>query len=190
MFDVAEFVISLTSYKEPFWGNAPEIAVVGRSNVGKSSFINMLCNRHNLARTSSTPGKTRLINVFKIDNGMFFLIDLPGYGYQAKSKSETKTWAPMIEKYLTGSKNLKLVVLLVDIRHAPSEQDLQMSKYLYFNQIPYITVATKSDKIAKSKQKQYLKVIDSALGVGVDNIIPVSNVDGHNRDTVISRIIS
>jgi GTP-binding protein len=228
MFTISEFVTSLTAYSSPLSDSTPEIAVVGRSNVGKSSFINMLCNRRNLARISGTPGKTRLINIFKIGYnvsnndishpatprlsetcsaslavckqtvgsvaaplrgrgtfGELFLVDLPGYGYQAKTKSEAEKWAPMIEKYLTGSKNLKLVILLVDIRHSPSVLDVEMSKYLHFHQIPYIVVATKSDKIAKTRVKEHLQVLDKGLGIGVDNITPVSNETGYNRDKVI-----
>jgi GTP-binding protein len=186
----AEFITSYVRYGEPFPDGLPEIAVVGRSNVGKSSFINMLCGVRQLARVSNTPGRTRLINLFRINGDEFYIVDLPGYGFQAGAKSDTKDWAAMIEGYLCGSPELKQVILLADIRHAPTEQDITMQKYLYFNKIPYTVIATKSDKLSKMRIASQLRELDNAFGVGIDNIIPVSNETGYNKDKVTEAIFS
>lgn len=148
----------------------PEIAMVGRSNVGKSSLINMLLNRKNLARTSSTPGKTQLINFFDID-GKFTFVDLPGYGYARVSKAQKATWGKIIETYLKSRKNLLEVILLVDLRHKPTAEDIQMYNWIKSFGFNGIVVATKHDKIKKSQLQKHIKVIRDALGMDKDAVL-------------------
>ena len=143
----AEFVTSLADYG-PFEGRGlPQIAVVGKSNVGKSTMINRLCRRNQLARTSSTPGKTRLINIFLL-NGSFHLVDLPGYGFAKVDKKEKQRWGTMMQDYFTQSEALKHVLCLVDIRHEPTADDMTMNRFLRETGIPFTVIATKADKSA------------------------------------------
>ena len=135
-----------------------EIAFAGRSNVGKSSLINAMLNRANLARTSGKPGKTRTINFYLI-NERFRFVDLPGYGYAQVSKRERKKWGEIIERYLKQRKNLKAIVLIVDIRHAPSPQDLDMYRWIKAYGYDAIIVATKADKISKGQRQKHLNII-------------------------------
>lgn len=165
----------------------PEIAIVGRSNVGKSSIINMLAGNKKLAKTSATPGRTRLINLFQADDE-FMLVDLPGYGYAKASADEQNKWAAMIEEYLHTSEQLKAVILLVDIRHAPSEKDKQMLEWLVHFNVPVIIVATKVDKIKKSELSKCKQVLARDLKVGVDNIIVTSAQTGVGKNAVLSSI--
>lgn len=140
----------------------PEVAVVGRSNVGKSSLINRSLNRKKLAKSSSTPGKTRTINMYLI-NDAFHIVDLPGYGYARAAKTERARWARMIEQYMRRREQLCGVILLVDIRHPPSENDILMKGWLEDNQLPYLVVATKADKISRGRRKGHLEAIRSGL---------------------------
>ena len=140
----------------------PEVAIVGRSNVGKSSLINRLANRKNLAKSSSTPGKTRTIN-FYCFNRSWYLVDLPGYGFAKVSRSEKARWGKMIEKYLSGRKTLRGVILLVDIRHSPSVDDRTMKDWLEHHQIPFMVVATKADKLSRSARQKNLAMIRREL---------------------------
>ena len=140
----------------------PEVALAGRSNVGKSSFINTLLNRKNLARTSGKPGKTQLLNFFNIDDKLR-LVDVPGYGYARVSKKEREKWGRMIEEYLTSRENLKAVVSLVDFRHEPSADDVQMYEFLKYYEIPVILVATKADKIPRGKWNNHESIIKKKL---------------------------
>lgn len=156
------FVTSAVTKDQYPESELPEIAVVGRSNVGKSSLINMLLNRKNLARTSSTPGKTQLINFFDID-GKFTLVDLPGYGYARVSKEQKKTWGTIIETYLKTRKNLLEVILLVDLRHKPTAEDIEMYKWINTYGFNGIVVGTKHDKIKKSQLQKHIKVIRDTL---------------------------
>lgn len=165
----------------------PEICVVGRSNVGKSTFINMLVGKR-IAQTSSQPGRTRLINVFGINDGQLNLIDLPGYGYAVAPKSQRDKWGAMIEGYLTKSNNLKQVFALVDIRHDPTELDKTMLMFLYHYGLPFTVIATKADKLSKVRQKQNIMRISTVLGVGRDDIIPVSGLAVSGREAVLDRI--
>lgn len=148
----------------------PEIAFAGRSNVGKSSFINSMINRRNLARTSGKPGKTRTIN-FYIINDEFRLVDLPGYGYAKVSKAEKKKWGHIIEEYLNTRKNLREVILIVDIRHRPTDQDLMMYNWIKTFGYNGIVVATKADKISKGKIEKHLKIIREKLGLENHNLL-------------------
>lgn len=140
----------------------PEVALAGRSNVGKSSFINTLLNRKNLARTSGKPGKTQLLNFFNVDDKLR-LVDVPGYGYARVSKKEREKWGRMIEEYLTSRENLKAVVSLVDFRHEPSADDVQMYEFLKYYEIPVILVATKADKIPRGKWNKHESMIKKKL---------------------------
>ncbi len=153
----------------------PEIAFAGRSNVGKSSFINSMLNKKNLARTSSKPGKTRTIN-FYIINDSFRFVDLPGYGYAIASKAEKEKWGEIIERYLTDRKNLKEVILIVDMRHEPTDQDLMMYQWIKSFGYTGIVVATKADKLSKGSWQKYIKVIKNKLDIKDTNlIIPYSS---------------
>lgn len=154
----------------------PEIAFAGRSNVGKSSLFNTLVNRRNFARVSGSPGKTRTINFFEI-NGEFRIVDLPGYGYAKVSKSQSKEWGPMMEIYLENRSNLLKVVQLVDVRHAPSAQDVQMYDYLRYHGLDGIVVATKADKVSRNELNKNINIIKKTLKLGADDIIvPVSSL--------------
>ncbi len=144
----------------------PEVAVVGRSNVGKSSLINAIFKR-NIAKVSSSPGKTRLINFFLLNDKIYF-VDLPGYGYAAVSKAEREKWRRMIEKYFYTRENLKLVILLVDSRHEPTKLDIMMKEWLDSLGIPYIVVATKADKLNQSEKAKTKKRIRETLNLPKD----------------------
>ncbi|MFM1514760.1 ribosome biogenesis GTP-binding protein YihA/YsxC [Helcococcus ovis] len=164
--------------------NLPEIALAGRSNVGKSSLINSLVNRKNLARTSSKPGKTRTVNFYNID-GKFRLVDLPGYGYAAVSKSEKDKWAETIETYLSVRENLREVILLVDIRHEPTENDVMMYNWIIEMGFSGYVIATKLDKIGKSRLQQHIKTVATKLGIDDrKKIIYYSSETKENRDYI------
>ena len=167
--------------------NLPEILLLGRSNVGKSSLINMLANNSKLAKVSSTQGKTKLINYF-LFNKEFVLVDLPGYGYAETSKVEQQRWSKMINGYIEKTQNLANAILIVDVRHLPSKQDIQMFDYLSFNNIPVTIVATKYDKIKKSERMKKLSDIATALKVGVENIYLISSETSFGKDNLVNRI--
>ena len=167
----------------------PEIAFVGRSNVGKSSLINCLTNRSKLARTSSTPGKTATINFYSINNDKYRLVDLPGYGYAKVSKAEQEKWADMINSYLSDRYNLVRVIQLVDARHAPSAQDIMMSDWIRHYNYPQIVVATKLDKLKKSQIDKNMQIIYNDLNMNDDSIlIPFSAEKRTGRDDVTELI--
>lgn len=157
-----EFVISAFNFEQFPEDNKPEIAFVGRSNVGKSSLINKLLNRKKLAKTSSTPGKTKAINFFEV-NESFRFVDLPGYGFAAVSKETKNQWPNLIENYLKKRKNLKCVIHIIDIRHEPTDLDELMCFWLKNNNIPALIAATKSDKLSKGRRKQHFENIISNL---------------------------
>ena len=142
----------------------PEIAFAGRSNVGKSSFINSMLNRRELARTSSKPGKTRTINFYLV-NDSFRLVDLPGYGYAKVSKAEQKKWGEIIDRYLTSRENLREVILIVDIRHRPTDQDLMMYNWIRSFGFTGIVIATKADKISRGNWQKHIKIIKDKLNI-------------------------
>ena len=167
----------------------PEIALAGRSNVGKSSFINTLLNRKNLARTSGKPGKTQLLNFFNIDDKLRF-VDVPGYGYAKVSKTERAKWGKMIEEYLTSRENLRAVVSLVDVRHEPSTDDVQMYEFLKYYEIPVIVVATKADKVPRGKWNKYESVIKKKLDFDKnDDFIIFSSVNKDGLDAAWDAIL-
>ena len=183
----AEFVTSLDSYRPFPHQGEPEIAVVGKSNVGKSSLINRLTNNGKLARTSATPGKTRLINLFRI-NEELILVDLPGYGFARVSQGEKKRWAGMIEGYLTGSQNLKVAFVLVDMRHKPTVDDVAMVEYLRHYGIPFHVIATKCDKLSRAERGRSMPVILRTLAVQPWQVLPFSAEDGTGRDELLCMI--
>lgn len=160
----AEIIISAVRPEQYPGDNLPEFALAGRSNVGKSSFINKLINRKSLARTSSKPGKTQTLNFYLI-NEVFHFVDVPGYGYAKVSKTERAAWGRMIETYLTTRPELKAVLLIIDIRHEPSKDDVAMYDFLKHYQIPTIIIATKADKIPKGKWQKHLKVVKDTLQI-------------------------
>lgn len=183
----AKFLLSLSELK-PFEGDdMPQIAAAGKSNVGKSSLINSLTRRSKLARTSSEPGKTRLINFYTI-NGTFNLVDLPGYGFAKASKQEKGRWGAMIEGYLENSKSLRHVFQLVDIRHEPTADDALMVEYLRHYDIPFSVIATKCDKLSKAQQGRSIPVICRKLVVQPWEIIKYSSEDGTGRDQLLDKI--
>ncbi|MGJ7920524.1 ribosome biogenesis GTP-binding protein YihA/YsxC [Neobacillus sp. LXY-4] len=160
----------------------PEIALAGRSNVGKSSFINKMLNRKALARTSSKPGKTQTLNFFLI-NEQFHFVDVPGYGYAKVSKKEREAWGKMIETYITTREQLKAVVLLVDLRHPPTADDRMMYDFLKHYNIPCIIVATKADKIPKSKWQKHVKITKETLELHEsDPLVMFSSETGEGKD--------
>lgn len=168
--------------------SCPEICVAGRSNVGKSSFINMLTCRKKLAKTSSTPGRTRLLNLFDIDSGRFVLVDLPGYGYAKAPKSEIEKWNRLTDGYFRTTEKLIHTLALVDIRHEPNEADKQMINYLYETGRPFTVIATKADKLSRAQADRARRAVASALRIGADNVIATSALSGVGREEVTARI--
>ena len=146
----------------------PEFALAGRSNVGKSSFINKMIGRKSLARTSSKPGKTQTLNFYKIEEQLFF-VDVPGYGYAKVSKTEREAWGRMIEQYLTGREQLRAVVQIVDLRHPPTADDRMMYDFLAHYEIPAIVIATKADKIPRGKWKKHQQTVREVLDMRKDD---------------------
>ena len=162
----------------------PEFAFAGKSNVGKSSLINALMNRKSLARTSAQPGKTQTINYYNINHDLYF-VDLPGYGYARVSEKEKEQWGRMIERYLHSSKQLKAVFLLIDIRHAPSNNDRIMYNWILRNGYQPIIIATKLDKINRSQVQKHMKMVRQGLGIGQDvTVIPFSAETKQGRDEI------
>ena len=180
----AQFITSLDAFRDYPGIGRPEIAMVGKSNVGKSSMINKLTNNGKLARTSAEPGKTRLINLFNL-NDEIVLVDLPGYGFARVSRGEKQRWAGMIEGYLAQSKNLKRVLMLVDMRHQPTNDDIDMVNYLRHYGIPFTVAATKADKLSRAEKSRSIPVICRTLAVQPWEIIPFSSEDGTGRDTLL-----
>jgi GTP-binding protein len=178
----AEIVISAVSQKQYPDDRLPEIALAGRSNVGKSSFINKLINRKNLARTSSKPGKTQTINFYRI-NDAFYFVDVPGYGYAKVSKTEREKWGKMMEEYFINRENLKAVLLITDIRHEPTRDDITMYEFLKHYELPVIVVATKLDKISKGKRAQHIKRTINTLQVEKgDLVLPFSSETSEGKE--------
>ena len=174
MFDSCEYIISATSKKQfPNISNYPEFVFLGRSNVGKSSFINALTNRKNLARTSSKPGKTIAINFFEIDK-KFYLVDVPGYGYASRGMDTRQDFGKYIEEYLDNNKNLKIAFLLVDTKVGPTKDDKLMFEYLKYLNLNIKIVSTKSDKIGVTKLASQKKMIASSLGIPTNDVILTS----------------
>ncbi|GGA36421.1 ribosome biogenesis GTP-binding protein YihA/YsxC [Paenibacillus physcomitrellae] len=186
----AEFIISAVRPDQYPEDALPEIALAGRSNVGKSSLINRMISRKNLARTSSTPGKTQHLNYYRINDDLYF-VDVPGYGYAKVSKTLRAVWGKMIEDYLLSRGPLKLVIQVIDLRHPPSKDDILMYDWLKANGLPVCVVATKADKIPKSRWQKHIKIVRQDLLMrGDDPFIMFSAEEGIGKDElweVISR---
>ena len=183
----AVYKISVAKKSDIINDNVPEFAFVGRSNVGKSSIINMLTNNKGLAKASSTPGKTRLVNYFDI-NDSFRFVDLPGYGYAKVGKGHLDVWSGLIGEYLQNSESLLTIFVLLDIRHLPTVLDKQMIEFLVYNNLPFKILATKCDKIAKSKVNSYIAQIAKALNLREEIFIKTSSVTGEGKDKILSYI--
>jgi len=179
----AEFVTSAVRPQQYPPGGLPEFAFAGRSNVGKSSLINTLVSRKRLVLTSSTPGKTRLINFFRV-NDAFMFVDLPGYGYARVPEIERRKWRPMIDQYLSGRESLKGVIVILDIRRIPCAEDLQLLDWLDRYEIPPVLVVTKADKLSKTAQAKQLQIIADALQMSPGEWVLFSAKSRLGRDTL------
>ena len=178
----AEIVISAVKPEQYPAGNLPEFALAGRSNVGKSSFINKMVNRKNLARTSSKPGKTQTLNFYLINESLYF-VDVPGYGFARVSKSEREAWGKMMKTYFTTREQLRAVVLIVDLRHPPTKDDVMMYEFLKHYDIPTIIIATKADKVPKGKWQKHRKVVRETLKMADgDELILFSAETGQGKE--------
>ncbi len=181
----AVFITSVASVDKFYQTSKPIIAVAGKSNVGKSSLINMLANKKKLAKTSTTPGRTRLINYF--DFGEFVLADLPGYGFAKAPKEEKQKWGRLLETFL-GTQNIRLLLSLVDIRHEPTSDDKMMINYLYHYAVPFALVATKADKLSKTRIKPRINEIASSLRVGYADVTATSADTGYGKEALLDII--
>lgn len=179
-YNKAEFLCSYFDARELPLERKPEVVFVGRSNAGKSSMINKIVNRKKFAYTSSKPGKTAAINYFSIDNSIY-IVDLPGYGFAQKSKAERKGWGSLIETYFELGRDMRLVVLLIDIRHGPTADDEMMYEYLMSKTVPFCVAATKSDKVSKTAAKEMVEKISEQFGV---NAFSFSSETGEGVDTL------
>ncbi len=180
--------ITIVDEKDYPSGDLPEFLFVGRSNVGKSSLINSLLGRKNIAYTSQNPGKTRTLNFYRI-NERFHIVDVPGYGYARVSKKQRAEFAMMIERYLTTRENLRHIFVLVDLRHSVSEDDLLMTEYLGHLGLPFTILATKADKISKNQRPRHMKTLQKELSLSdATEIIPYSSVTHENKDRILSLI--
>ncbi len=179
---VLETVCGITSVLPK--NNLPEIAFLGKSNVGKSSLINTLMQRKSLARTSQAPGKTQTINYYKVNDSLYF-VDLPGYGYAKVSQELRQKWGKMIERYITSSPTLKLICLLVDIRHEPTENDRLMYEWIKYHGYKVLLILTKADKLKRSVLNKHIKIIEKALKVAdEDMIVAFSSETKQGREEV------
>jgi GTP-binding protein len=183
----AEILISAVRRDQYPADGLPEIAFAGKSNVGKSSLINAMLGRKSLARSSQHPGKTRTINFYQVDERLLF-VDLPGYGYAKVSKSESAKWGAMVEGYLLKREPLKLIVLLLDIRHEPGNHDKQLYEWCAYHQLPLLTVATKSDKLKKSQLQKHLAVLRKGLDA-TDPPLAFSSESKDGRDALWAVIL-
>ncbi|HBO83453.1 MAG: YihA family ribosome biogenesis GTP-binding protein [Deltaproteobacteria bacterium GWC2_42_11] len=181
----SEFILSAVSSSHYPKDNLPDIAIVGRSNVGKSSLINTIVNRKSLAKTSSTPGKTRGINFYRINN-RFYLVDLPGYGFAKASRDERRSLKAMVEEYFSKRENIKGVLVLLDVRHKPDEKDINVFEWLKHTNIPVTTVITKVDKISRNALQKHIEIIKkSALS---ENPVPFSAITKTGKIDLLKRI--
>ena len=182
----ATFITSAAKKEQFICPDKPMIAVCGKSNVGKSSFINMLANRKKLAKTSSEPGRTRLVNYF--DFGQFVLADLPGYGFAKVSKTEKEKWAKTLNAFFADKEKLSHVLMLVDCRHDPTADDVQMIEFLNYHMIPFTVVLTKADKLSKMQLNKHIKAIAADLYLGEKNLRATSAQTAYGKETVLEKI--
>lgn len=182
-----KFEISAVSKKQYPKGNLPEVVLVGKSNVGKSSFVNTMVNRKALARTSNVPGKTRQINFYNMDN-KFYFVDLPGYGYSKMSKEEKVISGSFIEQYLEEGANVALIILLLDIRHKPTEDDILMYEYILKSNLPFMVLTNKADKLGVTKVDGEVERIKKTLGISYSTILPFSSERKIYQDAVWQEI--
>ena len=184
----ATFITSAAKKEQFITPDKPMIAVCGKSNVGKSSFINMLANRKKLAKTSSEPGRTRLVNYF--DFGEFILADLPGYGFARVSKGEKEKWAKTLDSFFKDKEKIAHVFMLVDSRHDPTEDDVQMIEFLHFHTIPFTIVLTKADKLSRMKLNEHIRAIAADLYLAPANLLATSSETGYGKVDVLTKIHS
>lgn len=182
----AEFITSAASKAQFIKSDKPVIAVCGKSNVGKSSFINMLANRKKLAKVSKEPGRTRLVNYF--DFGGFILADLPGYGFARVSKAEKLKWARLLDDFFAEKENIAHVFSLADVRHDPTADDRQMIEYLYYHTVPFTVIATKADKLSRAQIDKNVTGIAAAYKCGKDDVIATSAETRQGLERVLERI--
>lgn len=184
----AKFITSAAKAEQFIRPDKPMIAVCGKSNVGKSSFINMLANQKKLAKTSSEPGRTRLVNYF--DFGAFILADLPGYGFARVSKGEKEKWAKTLDEFFKRKEDIAHVFMLADCRHDPTEDDMQMLQFLHYHTIPFTVTLTKADKLSKMKLKEHVRAIAADMYLGVSNLLATSAETGYGKVDVLNKIAS
>ena len=182
----ATFITSAAKTEQFIVPTKPMIAVCGKSNVGKSSFINMLAGQKKLAKTSSEPGRTRLVNYF--DFGSFILADLPGYGFARVSKGEKERWAKTLDSFFQNKQAIAHVFMLADSRHDPTEDDMQMVEYLHYHTIPFTVTLTKADKLSKMKLKEHIKAIAADMYMGESNLLATSAETGYGKAEVLKKI--
>lgn len=186
----AEIIISAVEEEQYPELNLPEVAIAGRSNVGKSSLINKLLNRKKLARTSSKPGRTRTINFYNIEDEMIF-VDVPGYGFAKVSKGELEKWGQMMEHYFTTREELVTTILIVDFRHKPTAQDVQMYEYLKYHNLPVLVVATKADKVKRGVHNRHMNQVVNTLQIAEEDlVVAFSAVTGEGLDEVWDIILN
>lgn len=182
----ATFITSAASKEQFIVPDKPMFAVCGKSNVGKSSFINMLANQKKLAKTSSEPGRTRLVNYF--DFGEFILADLPGYGFARVSKGEKEKWAKTLDNFFKDKERIAHVFMLVDSRHDPTADDVQMLEFLHYHIVPFTVTLTKADKLSRMKLKEHIKAIAADLYLAPGNLLATSSETGYGKPEVLQKI--
>ena len=182
----ATFITSASRAEQFITPDKPMIAICGKSNVGKSSLINMLANRKKLAKTSSEPGRTRLVNYF--DFGEFILADLPGYGFARVSKTEKEKWAKTLGAFFKKKEHIAHIFMLVDARHDPTADDRQMMEFLHYHILPFSVVLTKADKLSRMKVKEHIKAIASDLYLGEGNLLATSSETGLGKAELLEKI--
>ena len=182
----AKFITSAATAAQFIKPDKPMIAIAGKSNSGKSTLINLLAGQKRLAKTSSQPGRTRLVNYF--DFGSFILADLPGYGYAAVSKAEQEKWGKTLDAFFAQKEQIAHVFLLGDIRRDPSQDDMQMITYLNYYILPFTVIATKCDKLSRMKQKERVRSVANSYGLGIDNVMAVSALTGEGKDGLLLKI--
>ena len=182
----AKFITSAANKGGFIVPDKPMIAVCGKSNVGKSSFINMLANQKKLAKTSSEPGRTRLVNYFNF--GEFILADLPGYGFARVSKTEKEKWAKTLDSFFKDKENIAHVFMLVDSRHDPTADDVQMIEFLHYHMLPFTIILTKADKLSKMKLKEHIRAIAADLYLTPNNMLATSSETGYGKTEVLNKL--